>query len=136
MIRLRPHHGLCLQFFEGKGYSEGFVKNMSALASSFQKDPGQPILLTCGPDFVCTCCPHCTGGGCDSGQKVLCYDSQVLSFCGLKDGDILPWQEFSRQVREKILSAKCLEEVCRGCQWLELCSSKAAGQGPSSGCPL
>ena len=26
--RIRPHHGMCLYFFEGKGYSEGFIKHM------------------------------------------------------------------------------------------------------------
>ena len=27
--RIRPHHGMCLYFFEGKGYSEGFTKHMA-----------------------------------------------------------------------------------------------------------
>ena len=28
---IRPHHLLCLQFFEGKGYSNGFVENMTKI---------------------------------------------------------------------------------------------------------
>ena len=27
---IRPHHMLCMQFFEGKGYSDGFVASMGA----------------------------------------------------------------------------------------------------------
>ncbi|MCD7883612.1 MAG: DUF1284 domain-containing protein [Lachnospiraceae bacterium] len=27
-IPLRPHHGMCLAYFEGKGYSEGFIAHM------------------------------------------------------------------------------------------------------------
>ena len=26
---LRPHHGLCIAFFEGKGYNQKFVENMT-----------------------------------------------------------------------------------------------------------
>ena len=29
VIPLRAHHGLCLRFFQGKGYSGAFVENMA-----------------------------------------------------------------------------------------------------------
>lgn len=29
IIPLRAHHGLCLHFFRGKGYSGAFVENMA-----------------------------------------------------------------------------------------------------------
>ena len=28
-FKIRPHHGLCTAFFEGKGYSGDFVRNMA-----------------------------------------------------------------------------------------------------------
>lgn len=28
---LRPHHGMCLAYFEGKGYSEGFTAHMQSM---------------------------------------------------------------------------------------------------------
>ena len=37
---LRPHHALCVGFFRGKGYSEGFVENMSAFIGTLRaSDP-------------------------------------------------------------------------------------------------
>ena len=27
-LKLRAHHGMCLAFFEGKGYSSAFTENM------------------------------------------------------------------------------------------------------------
>ena len=35
MICLRPHHGMCLAYFEGKGYSDGFTVNMTEDAGVF-----------------------------------------------------------------------------------------------------
>ncbi len=35
IVRLRAHHGMCLAFFEGKGYSRGFTSNVD-----FQRAPG------------------------------------------------------------------------------------------------
>ncbi len=35
---LRPHHGMCLAYFEGKGYSEGFSAHMQEMLELFEKD--------------------------------------------------------------------------------------------------
>ena len=34
---IRPHHMLCMQFFEGKGYSDGFVASMAAIKKNLKK---------------------------------------------------------------------------------------------------
>lgn len=44
MICLRPHHGMCLAYFEGKGYSDGFTVNMQKMLEFFEK--GADIELT------------------------------------------------------------------------------------------
>ena len=36
MICLRPHHGMCLAYFEGKGYSDGFTVNMQKMLEFFE----------------------------------------------------------------------------------------------------
>ena len=37
MIRLRPHHGMCLAYFEGKGYSDDFTENMQHMLELLEK---------------------------------------------------------------------------------------------------
>ena len=37
-IRLRPHHGMCFQFYNGKGYSEEFTENMDDLLGRLNGD--------------------------------------------------------------------------------------------------
>lgn len=42
---IRPHHMLCMQFFEGKGYSDGFVASMAAIKEKLEKEDPQVRLL-------------------------------------------------------------------------------------------
>lgn len=37
-IELRAHHGMCLLFFEGKGYSEGFTAHMQTVLDYLKED--------------------------------------------------------------------------------------------------
>ena len=32
IIPLRPHHGMCLAYFKGEGYSGGFTAHMAAVS--------------------------------------------------------------------------------------------------------
>jgi len=123
-IVLRPHHGLCLQHFEGKGYSRNFVENMGAVLTQLTENPALMVQLRCSTDVLCSCCPHNQNSRCESGQKVAQYDSTCLALCGLQEGDILPWGKFRQLVQKNILQRGRLCEVCRNCEWLTICSKK------------
>lgn len=119
-FKLRPHHGLCIQFFQGKGYSQEFVENMQEIVSTLQKNP--TIQLVSGADSVCRCCPNRVGvSDCNSQEKVTAYDNAVLHFCRLNVGDFLLWEDFRDKVIENILAKNLRKDVCGGCQWTELC---------------
>jgi len=60
MICLRPHHGMCLAYFEGKGYSDGFTVNMQKMLEFFEK--GADIELTVSGDEICKECPNLKEG--------------------------------------------------------------------------
>ena len=100
--RIRPHHGMCLYFFEGKGYSEGFTKHMAT-------------------DEICSACPHNKGGSCESAEKVDRYDAGVLKYTGLKAGQEMTFAEFERIVEEKILQPGYGKVICGDCQWRDIC---------------
>lgn len=119
-LNLRPHHGLCIQFFKGKGYSEEFVENMQGIVNTLQKNP--PVTLVSGADVVCRCCPNRVGeNDCNTQEKVTAYDNAVLDFCHLDVGDSLSWEEFTARVKENILGQNLRTFVCGDCQWTELC---------------
>lgn len=119
MIALRPHHGLCMAFFQGKGYSEGFVENMTAVKAALEA--GERVKLVCGPDRVCAACPNRRGELCRTEEKVCRYDEAVLERCGLEPGQSLRYPELAAAVEEKIIAAGDRERVCGDCQWSALC---------------
>ena len=52
--RIRPHHGMCLYFFEGKGYSEGFTKHMAEVKEKIlQPGYGKVICGDCQWRDIC-----------------------------------------------------------------------------------
>lgn len=122
-MKLRPHHALCIRFFEGKGYSQQFTENMRIVTDSLKA--GDPLIeLTLSADIICSACPHNIGGVCDSYDKVSRYDAAVLKALSLEQGSALHWSELSQSVCDNILSRKKLGSICGDCAWQDICLSK------------
>ena len=120
---LRPHHALCAGFFRGKGYSEAFVENMSAVIGTLRAS--DPLLtLRSAADPICGGCPHNSGGVCGHADKVEAYDAAVLALLGLQEGAEARWSELTARTRERILNPGRLKEVCGGCQWYGICGKE------------
>lgn len=117
--KLRAHHGLCLAFFQGKGYSGAFVENMTRIQTALEENP--LVCLTAGADDICAACPNNHSGRCETEEKVRRYDREVLRRCALSDGDVLSFRELEELVDHQILSAGQREEICGDCQWSALC---------------
>lgn len=137
VISLRPHHGLCLQFFEGKGYSDGFTAHMGQVKAFLEA--GARITVTEADDEICSRCPNRKGHGCISDEKVRSYDRKVLEICGLAGGEQMTWEVFRELVKEKIIHGAGRALVCPDCQWQEICEEKEReirrfGASPSDHC--
>ena len=117
VYKIRAHHGVCLYFFQGKGYSGEFVENMSRMKAILEKNP--EISLMDSPDDICAACPNRLTENC--AEKASRYDREVLRRCGLSAGERLPYREFSRKVIETILRPGVRAEICGDCQWSSLC---------------
>ena len=90
---IRPHHGMCLAFFIGNGYSTGFTAHMQEMLELFTK--GADVCLTVKTDEICSACPNNSQGICEAAEKVKRYDNAVLAECGLKEGQKLAFPEFT-----------------------------------------
>lgn len=119
IFKLRPHHGLCIGFFHGNGYSEAFTQNMTEVIACLHRNPD--ITLTCSGDILCGCCPHDRDGICETAEKVHCYDMAVLSLCDLYEGQTLHWKDFRTLVEQYILRPEIRETICSDCAWNALC---------------
>ncbi len=122
IYNLRPHHGLCIMFFEGKGYNEKFIKNMDKVVKSLDKFPDTEIILNSSNDIICSACPH-KGTSCAE-KSVLNIDAKILSICQLKNGEKIKFSEFKYLIHNNVIALLSLEHICTGCRWKTLCESK------------
>lgn len=118
-FNVRAHHGLCVAFFEGKGYSDSFTANMSEKIAILEEDP--LVRIVDHADKICEACPNNDNGVCISIGKVSKYDSAVLLLCGIKSGTEMHWNDFVKLVSDRIIAAKRLSEICGDCQWYNIC---------------
>lgn len=117
VYNLRAHHGMCLYFFRGKGYSGQFVENMGKMKAVLEENP--TIRLMDSPDDICAACPNKVTEPC--AEKASRYDREVLRRCGLSVGDTLSYEDFSKKVVETILRPGVRRSICGDCQWSSLC---------------
>lgn len=119
VLYLRPHHGLCFRFFEGKGYSSDFTLHMGGIIASLT--PDTKIKITAGCDAVCGKCPENKFGLCASYDKVLRYDNSVLELTGVSVGDVLSYGELYGLIGSKIIDKGMLKDICPDCRWSYIC---------------
>ena len=89
---------MCLAYFEGKGYSDGFTVKYAEDAGVFEK--GADIELTVSGDEICKECPNLKEGSCVSAGLVEAYDRKVLEACGLSEKVQMRFQEFVEMCRK------------------------------------
>ena len=119
---IRAHHGLCISFFEGKGYSDDFTSNMSKMIALLEENPNVRIIDH--TDEICKACPHDRSGVCDSSEKVRKYDNAVMKLCHIESGAKMSWNEFRQLVLKHIILENKLADVCGDCQWYDICVRK------------
>lgn len=119
-ILLRPHHVLCIRFFEGKGYSSDFTKHMAETIERLA-EPGRQVRLVDGEDEICRKCPNFGKDGCDQKEKVEGYDRRVIHMTNVSYGENMAFLRLQRLAEREIVEAGRLSEICRDCQWAAIC---------------
>lgn len=119
LYRLRAHHGMCLAFFQGKGYSNDFIQHMAQVQQQLTQNP--QVCVMDQLDEICQACPNHEQGVCTDQEKVGEYDRQVLIRCGLEAETLMPYLDFQKLVYERILLPGKREEICGICEWSEMC---------------
>jgi uncharacterized protein YdeI (YjbR/CyaY-like superfamily) len=123
--QMRPHHGLCFQFFAGKGYSEAFVANMAKTIAWLENHPDETLILESKPDIICHDCPHKRGNRCLTQKKVAGIDRRTLDLCRLENGCQTTWNAYKNIVLDHIILAGRLLEACGDCEWFPSCFESA-----------
>ncbi len=123
VLPLRPHHGMCLAYYKGHGYSPAFCRRMEEMLTALTA--GMQVRLTVSTDCICQACPNRRGTACITEEKVARFDRDVLRACALAEGETLPFRAFAQQVQRAILETGQRERICGDCQWNSLCTGSS-----------
>ena len=127
-IVVRAHTSLCMQGFEGRGYSPSFVQQFADVLHEIQA--GATITLSTSPDRICHACPHGQTSGCRLHNRpnethIAEQDTRVLLALGLSEGDVITWNELVERIAQRVLPTD-LDALCGDCPWLPMGMCKRA----------
>lgn len=120
-VHFRPHHFLCALGYAGKGYSESFTANMTAIVQQCLRAQGgeNTLIMVVGAlDDICGACPKRRGIICANQKKVTDLDARHAAALDLRIGEILTWGEALQRIKTHVYPDD-LQQICKGCQWLE-----------------
>ena len=120
-IKLRGHHLLCLQGFQGYGYNKDFVLNMGRV-NDLRKSKDCTIILTNTSDDICSSCPNLKNNKCKNEKRnriIEKMDDEVLSQLEYKNK--YNALELFNEVSLKFKTLKSVENICKNCKWEEKC---------------
>ncbi|MBI4656914.1 MAG: DUF1284 domain-containing protein [Elusimicrobia bacterium] len=124
-MKIRGHHILCMQGFQGKGYDKNFIANMSRLTREITLKPGAMLKVTDECDDICASCPYISNNACArtsvSSRETKCMDLKVFRKLGIKKGAAYKAAALFDLVNEKIKTVSEAEKICGKCEWQAEC---------------
>lgn len=118
-LRYRPHHFLCSLGFEGKGYSQAFTANMTAIVMGrlrAAEGDATVIEVTGAADDICAPCPKRRGRLCSSQDKINLLDRAHAAALRLAPRESLTWGEAKTRIQDHVPPGS-LKRLCAGCEW-------------------
>lgn len=123
-IRIRAHHLLCIQGFQGKGYSAQFVENMRQKIDFLHNNSSKKIRVIDEWDDICASCPHLEENICSESpgaeNKIKNMDIMAMSVLGLECGQEYFFENILDRIRENI-NLSHLKQICGSCSWKNTC---------------
>lgn len=134
MLKIRPHHILCMRAYSGNGYSEefkikmeGIIKEIKAYNEFLQvdnlKEKTKEVELVFYTDSICEKCPNKLDENlCSSQEKVNLLDLKVVNHFKLKEG-IYNYKDLEDLVYDSI-NEDIFDDICKECEWYEITNCK------------
>lgn len=124
-IKIRAHHLLCMQGFQGYGYNDGFANHLNNIITKFKTDPEALIQVVIDCDEICVGCPHQNENMCkkdsDADYRIKLMDANILKYAGIKPKSIDSIQSMIDSINNTFEARSQLTSICGDCQWIEKC---------------
>jgi len=121
-IRIRAHHLLCIQGFQGHGYDHEFTQRMGEIITFLDSYPSQKIEIITGVDEICKICPNLNEKQCinDHGNNIKKLDLHVINNTLLKENYRITYKKAIDTVNQ-YLTSDDIKIICEGCIWIDKC---------------
>ncbi|HML05793.1 MAG TPA: DUF1284 domain-containing protein [Methanobacterium sp.] len=123
-MKIRAHHLLCMQGFQGHGYTKEFSQNMSEIIENLKSNPEQLIGITDDLDVICKNCPHNKNKKCKnviSNWIIKRVDKKVIQKLKIDYPDEISFKEIISITNKVFKSQDDLKGICSTCRWKEKC---------------
>jgi hypothetical protein len=124
-VPIRAHHLLCLQGFQGLGYSPHFVENFYDVLKSLDADEDAEFEITPHTDAICGACPHQEGEACakddEADRRIRDTDARVLQKLRLPPGFSAKASTILDFVNAALKTRSDVSDVCGTCPWNAKC---------------
>ena len=131
LIRLRAHHLLCLQGYQGYGYDERFKENLEKKLNILKND-NTKVILTSSPDDLCKKCPNLKDNICignskslsesfENNDKIVKKDLSILKEIKLEKNRKYSFKDLTKIVNNVFSKRNDLKDICTNCQWTDKC---------------
>jgi hypothetical protein len=136
VIKLRAHHLLCLQGYQGYGYDENFKINLENVLKHLKTNPN--VIVVEAADNLCNHCPKLKNGKCHlhlkdedkplsqeennrSDKEIIKMDSNTLKKIGIDENKEYNVKDLYKIINNSIKKKKDLEDICGECIWIKEC---------------
>lgn len=124
-VRIRAHHLLCMQGFQGYGYNDDFANHMNNIVTQLKNDTDMLVQVTIDCDDICDGCPHHKENMChkdvDADNRIKLMDSIILKCTGIKSQSIDSIKSIIACINNTFNAKIQLMDICGDCQWIEKC---------------
>lgn len=121
ILKIRAHHLLCVQGFQGYGYSDKFVEHMGKIAKYIKENPNAKIRIIDHCDNICEACKNNINDVCNNRESVDNMDKRLLDKLKLNSEQVVTVSEVFNLVTSKFQGLKDAHEICEECSWSEKC---------------
>ncbi len=122
-IRIRAHHLLCIQGFQGYGYDRYFEEHMKNVFHYFFSNPKNKLQIIVANDEICSHCPHEVGNQCirDSDvSNIGKLNQTVIDRAFLTENTFYSFENAVNSVNNNLKNDDILE-ICGECGWSLKC---------------
>jgi hypothetical protein len=129
MIRLRPHHLLCILTYVGNGYTAPFVENFDAVTRRIASGQ-ETVEIIAGPDDLCAplACDadeHCSRASVSERDRLAAESISHLLGLEIQPGLQISLDAGRLNTLRTAFAGGTIRRACQECQWKPLCDGIA-----------